>query len=156
MSNITLKKVDSMYVASVRAVIADMALIGQTFRQLFGLLSGYVPPDQRASAPMILYHDTDDGDLPVEVVFPLRDRLSGTADIAIYELSGAEMACLTHQGSFDGIGKAYQQIFLWIETNHYRHLSPSREIYQVFNPAHPEYNVTEIQIPISPDNKQSE
>jgi effector-binding domain-containing protein len=150
MSDVTLKQVDSMRVASAQAVIADMAGIGQTFAQLFGLVGSYVPPEQIAGVPMALYHDTDDrqSDMHVEVVFPLREDLPGTDQVRVYELPGAEMACITHRGSFEGIGFTYQSIFAWLEVHGYRNLPPSREIYLVFNPADPTNNVTEIQIPV--------
>ncbi|HID64340.1 MAG TPA: hypothetical protein EYP49_16610 [Anaerolineae bacterium] len=60
------------------------------------------------------------------------------------------MACIVHQGSYDTIGEAYNQLMTWIEANGYRICGPNREVYvQGPEPGRdPSTYVTEVQFPV--------
>lgn len=65
-------------------------------------------------------------------------------------LKGGKAVTIIHQGSFDTLGKSYEKIFLYLESNKLTPVYPSREIYlkgpgMIFK-GNPEKYLTEIQI----------
>ena len=71
--------------------------------------------------------------------------------LVIRDLPGIENAATTiHKGPYDNIGKAYQALMQWCESNGYGLDGPDREVYLVCPPevSDPSAYVTELQQPI--------
>ena len=72
--------------------------------------------------------------------------------VTVYELSGTStMACLLHQGGYDGLWDAHIALMTWIEARGYCSAGPSRCIY-LRVPAHGGEPLTELQIPIKSEH----
>ncbi len=91
-----------------------------------------------------LQHNAD-----VEVVIPVSAEVSGTEEIACYELPGGPMARITHKGPYEKAAAAYRQLFAWIAENHKKVAGPTREVY-LNDPrkVSPEELLTEIYAPV--------
>jgi effector-binding domain-containing protein len=78
----------------------------------------------------------------IDGALPVTDR------VKVRELPAVEqMACTVHHGPFPQLNLGYQALGQWAETNGYRFVGPSREVYlQVSDDE--STNVAEIQIPI--------
>lgn len=99
-----------------------------------------------------IYHDFDhrENGVDVEVVETVNEIGTDTERVKFKTLDAVpEMACVIHQGSYQTIRAAYNEISRWIEENEYQVAGPHRELYikGVWNEADPEKWVTEIQIP---------
>ncbi len=147
---ITIKKVEPMLVAGIRAILPTFAESGP----LFGEIYSYVMPKggRPAGAPMMLYHQPEyqDHDVDLEVALPLEKTIKGSERVKVYELAGAEVADTVHKGAYNSVGGAYNDIMAWCEANNYQPAGPCREIY-LTNPNDlddPAKNVTEIQMPV--------
>lgn len=128
-----------------------------TFHHLHAELRTYL--DQQAVVPshppLTLFYpdDTSEGWQDVEAAVPLVQPIPQSERVRVRSLPPVEqMACVTHQGSYQTLYRAYECVAQWIETNAYRSLSPWREIYQrdANTTPSPDAYVTEIHIPIQP------
>ncbi len=73
--------------------------------------------------------------------------------LSIHDLPAEEvMACIVHQGCFEGLTETYQNLMTWIDTNSYRISGPSREVYfrEVSQQDPFEVLLTEVQFPVKP------
>jgi effector-binding domain-containing protein len=150
-SEVTLKKVDPMTVASIREVVPTYADMGADFGEIFAFLGkNKVAP---AGPSLAIYYDEGykERDIDVESAVPVATPLASTDRVKVRELPGAEqMACLVHEGSYEGFSDAYSNLLGWIESNGYRIVGPNREIY-IKGPGaeyEPSEYVTEIQFPV--------
>ncbi len=150
-SEVTLKKVDLMTIASIREVLPTYADMGAHYGEIFAHMSkNNVAP---AGPPFSMYYDEGykEKDVDVESAVPIAGSAPSGDRVKARELPGVEqMACLTLEGSYEGLSDAYSRLIQWIETNGYQIIAPNREIYLKgpgpnYEPA--EY-VTELQFPV--------
>lgn len=150
-SEVILKKVEPMTIASVREVIPGYEDVGAHFGEIFAHLGkNRVAP---AGPAFAMYYDEGyrDKDIDVESAVPIAGSPPSGDRVKIRELPGVEqMASLTLEGSYEGLSDAYGRLLGWIEANGYRIVGPNREIY-LKGPG-PEYEpseyVTELQFPV--------
>ncbi len=102
--------------------------------------------------PMNLYYDGEyrEDDADMEPCFPVKPGAKESSGISVRELSGGRCVILLHGGSYDELGRSYEQVFAYIERKGYKTLLPSREIYikgpgMIFR-GNPKKYLTEIQI----------
>ena len=152
-SDVVLKPVRPLTVAGLRRTLAsqdDLAGLLHDFRLLLrrrGLelpvpvVGIYYDPVYRASG------------LDVEVAAPPAGGLRGVPEISVHELPGEElMACTVYRGAFDGLPRAYETVFTWLESSGYTPSGPNRDLFlQIPLPGEAsEQAVTEVQIPVQP------
>ena len=99
-----------------------------------------------AGPPTILYHDEEfkTEQVDVEVAWPVLNK-----KLANKTLPAVKAVTLMHIGPYDGLGKAYDAVYAWINRNGYRAGTPRREI--VYNDPQntPQEQLTiEIAIPV--------
>lgn len=91
-----------------------------------------------AGPPMFLWHEMSvedaeradrEGNADIEVCVPIAERIPETEKIKCYELSGGEMAKITHKGPYEESGPVYEKLFAWVEKNGKRLSGPIREAY---------------------------
>ncbi len=145
---VVIKTVEPVLVASKREAIPDYETIGPVMDRLYNEVVNYVVEHkgQFAGMGMTVWHDNLDAEatVPIKKPVPENDR------VKIRTLSGDQMACLVHRGSFDLMPRAYEAALRWIEANGYRITGPSREVYLQFKPdGNPKDYVTEIQFPVA-------
>ena len=150
-SEVTLKKVEPMAIASIREVILGYEDMGAHFGEIFAHLGkNQIAPTGPTFA---MYYDEGykEKDIDVESAVPVAAPAPSGERVKVHELPGVEQAAsLTLQGSYEGLSEAYGRLLGWIEANGYRIAGPSREIYLQgpgpdFEP--PEY-LTELQFPV--------
>lgn len=99
-----------------------------------------------AGPPIIQYYDTDfnPGRVDLEGCWPVADPA-----LANRTLPAMRAASLVYVGPYEGLEKAYEAIYSWINGNGYRALIPMREV-SVSDPAvtPPDKLVTEVYVPV--------
>ena len=79
---------------------------------------------------------------------PIDKRLTGEADVQIYELHQVSVAAVVHQGNFVHFSQGHKALLKWIETNGYQINDPFREIYIKHDPQDLSESIHEIQYPV--------
>lgn len=150
-SEVTLKKVEPMAIASIREVIPRYEDMGAHFGEIFAHLGkNRIAPTGPALG---IYYDEGykEKDIHVESAVPVGPEAPSSTRVKVRELPGVEqVASLTLQGSYEGLSDAYDRLLGWIEANGYRIVGPNRELYlQGPGPDYepPEY-LTELQFPV--------
>jgi effector-binding domain-containing protein len=150
-SEVTLKKVEPMTIASIREVVPGYEDMGAHFGEIFAHLGQtQVTP---AGPPFAMYYDEGykEKDIDVESAVPLAGKAPSSDRVKVRELPGVgQMACLTMEGSYEGLSDAYARLLGWIEANGYHIVDCNREIY-VKGPGpeyEPEEYLTELQFPV--------
>jgi effector-binding domain-containing protein len=138
----------------VRRVLPHYQAISQLYGELFAALgpAGALAPGE---APLMaaVYHDEGykDSDVDVEAVAMLRHALPAVPGVHVYDLPGATVASLVHNGAYNRLSQAYDALLKWIEANGYHIVGPGRELYlysQMPVRQDDETCVTEIQFPV--------
>jgi len=150
-SEVTLKKVELMTIASIREVVPGYEDMGAHYGEIFAHLGkNKVAPVGPAFA---MYYDEGykAEDIDLESAVPIAGPLASSDRVKVRELPGVdEMASLVHEGSYEGFSDAYARLLGWITSNGYQIVGPNREIY-IKGPG-PEYEpseyVTELQFPV--------
>ena len=150
-SEVTVKKVKPMTIASIREVVPSYADMGAHFGEIFAHLGKHkVAP---AGPPFAMYWDEGykEKDIDIESAWPIAGPIPSGDRVKVREFPGAEqVASLTLEGSYEGFSDAYARLLGWIEAHGYRIVGPNREIY-IKGPG-PEYEpaeyLTELQFPV--------
>ncbi len=147
---VTLKKVEPIYVVSVREILPNYSAIGQLFDPLTDYLSslGIKKFDYCAA----IWHDDEykEKDVDGEALVSIDKSVASREEIDAYDLPGVEtMACVVHKGSYETLNIAYQTILDWIDRHDYRIVGSNREIYICGGSEQDnESYITEIQFPV--------
>ncbi|MFC1918342.1 MerR family transcriptional regulator [Chloroflexota bacterium] len=146
------KKVAPQIFASIREVLPAYDHIGRLYEELINYI--FSKGGKFAGPTMYIGHDTEfkEKDVDVEAGIPLSASIPGTNRIKIYELPGMDEAATTiYKGAYEGIGKAYEALMAWIESNGCQITGPDRELYLTSpgDTSDPSQYVTEIQFPIA-------
>lgn len=93
---------------------------------------------QVAGLPLAIYHGAvrEDQHAPVEVCLPVTGAIQSTIEIAVKELSAANVAytvTTVRQSIYPGVLKAYEAIDAWIKGHGHTEADRPREIYLNFN-----------------------
>jgi DNA-binding transcriptional MerR regulator len=136
---VIIKEVPAMNVVGVRRRIHLRA-----FSELMGEAAAKLR-SRPAGPPLSLYHDPefDPESVDVEVAFPVE---TGGEKV----LPAVRVACATHVGPYDEVGRTYEALFAWLNSKGHTCTGPVREVYLVTlqdGKAPSEY-VTEVQAPI--------
>lgn len=145
---VEIKSVEPVLVASRRESIPDYGAIGSAMNRMYNEVVTYVGEQNgNIRGPGVtIWH----GPLDAEAAVPIDRSLPDGDRVTVRELAGDEMACLVHQGPFDGFRNAYEAARQWIRENGYRITGPSREVYLQFAPnGDPKDFVTEFQFPVA-------
>jgi DNA-binding transcriptional MerR regulator len=148
--DVVIKKVAPVRIASIRDVVANYSAQGE----LWGELGTYLAQHNvKAVAPCLTIDHNDsykERDVDLEVCEVIDAALPTTDRVKVRDLPAVEqMACTVHHGPFPQLNQGYQALGQWAETNGYRFVGPSREVYlQVSETGDDSTNVAEIQIPV--------
>ena len=127
---VVLKRLEPQTVVAIRDVVPTFGDQGALWKELAAYLKQH---GAKAAGPSLtIYHDTEykEREVDLEVATPVSEPVPGNERVMVRELPGAEsMACVVHQGSYEGLGQAYTALLAWIEANAYRIVGPSREVY---------------------------
>lgn len=129
---VVLKTVRPQRVAGIRAVIPAYRDVAELFEELRGYLRAQKVSVDAMCSGIAIYYDAEyrDRGIDAEAAAPLAKRLRDTPRAVVHELPGVEtMACVVHQGSYDGLPNAYNSLMAWIEANGYRVAGPNRDVY---------------------------
>ena len=148
--DVVIKKIAPVRIASIRDVVANYGAQGE----LWGELGAYLAQHNIKPVAPCLTIDHNEGykerDVDLEVCEVIDAPLAETSRVRVYDLPAVEqMACTVHHGPFPQLSQGYQALMQWAETNGYRFIGSSREVYlQVSETGDESTNVAEIQIPV--------
>lgn len=162
--DVILKPVESLLVASVRAILPDRALVGTLYKEVYEALGSNVlkalgPNPGENGQTLVLWYDTEykETDFDGAAAFIVLCRVPDSGRMRVHELPAATMAATVHHGSYETIGDAHAAVFAWIEANGYTIAGADREINLYNKPPirrdDPTY-ITEIQYPVEKTEKQ--
>lgn len=122
-----------------------------TFGRLFGALGAAL--DAANLTPVgpawSLYDRSDDSGIVVRAGLPIAaDVTVSTPDLVMVDRPSLDVAATTHVGDVSEMAGAYAAIMAWLESRSLRPHGGSAEISLVWDPEHPERNVTELQVAI--------
>lgn len=148
---ITVKNVPAYKVLSLRGVIPAYNTEGALWEEL----GAFVEQHQvKITDPSYaIYHDDGykESDVDVEVTMCITETVAETDRIKVRELEGApEMAVVFHEGPFEEMTSAYNALGVWMSSNHYECMGPTRAIYHKgpWCEQDPADYLTEIQVPV--------
>ncbi len=150
--DVILKKIPSMVVASRRITIPtndDVPnYLGPAIREVWEYVNA-----QKADVvgtDFTIWHQAPDvyRDEVVEAIVPIKQMLSGTDRITVYELEEVLVASAVHHGDFEDFTQLHTVILKWIEANGYESTGGYREIYIKHNPDNYNDSTTEVQLPV--------
>jgi predicted transcriptional regulator YdeE len=150
---VVLKSVPPQRVVGIRDVIPGYHNVAHLFQELRAWLKTQAVTLDTSCPGIAVYYDAEyhDQGMDVEVAAPISRPLPGTSRAIVHELPGVEaMACVVHQGGYEGLSKAHNSLVAWIEANRYRVAGPNRDVYLQGPALQPETAdcVTEVQFPV--------
>jgi predicted transcriptional regulator YdeE/DNA-binding transcriptional MerR regulator len=151
---IVVKKVDPQWVASVRGLITNYEQSEPIFDRLFDEVYGYVHKQgvRNPGCGLAIYHeDQAQGEnIPVEAAAQLAAPIKGSSRVRVYQLPSYDsVACVVHHGPFATLNEAYQSLAAWTQSNLFRVIGPTREIYLRYQRGVDQSQfITEIQFPV--------
>lgn len=124
------------------------------FGQLFGDLSAAL--DAEGVAPIgpawSLYDRSDDAGIVVHAALPISpDATITTPGVVVVDRPELDVASTIHVGDVAEMATAYAAIMEWLEARSLPPSGGSAEISLVWDPEHPERNVTELHLAIQPE-----
>jgi DNA-binding transcriptional MerR regulator len=144
---VTIKHVAPRLVASVRDTLSSYADADELFDELDSRLKHRGAPLERGT----IWHTCANQrrSIDCEAVLFLREPAKVAGRAQVYELPGATIACVIHQGSDETCERAYLAARSWIKSHGYAIAGPNRELYWQGRVAQDDGSgVTEIQYPI--------
>lgn len=144
---VTIKRVEPRFVASVRDTLSSYADADELFDELLSHFNQRGAPLERAA----IWHTCANQrrSIDCEAIFFLREPARARGRAQVYELPGASVACVIHQGSDESCERAYIAARSWIKSHGYAVAGPNRELYWQGDVAQDgDSGVTEIQFPI--------
>jgi DNA-binding transcriptional MerR regulator len=144
---VTIKQVEPRFVASVRDTLSSYADADELFNELQSHFNQRGAPFERAA----IWHTCANRrrSIDCEAIFFLREPARARGRAQVYELPGASVACVIHQGSDETCERAYVAMRSWIGSHGYAIAGPNRELYWRGDVAQDgDSGVTEIQFPI--------
>jgi DNA-binding transcriptional MerR regulator len=134
LTGIVTRRIESVRVASARAVLPDFEQGGQLRDEvkLFLERAGVRPPQGFGRGHCYIYHDPDyrEKRVDTEVAYPLPASLphdfAGDGRVRVGSLPGIEGACIVHRGDVWQMHRAYQALSRWIAANGWHIVGPSR------------------------------
>ena len=150
---VIIKEVAPLRVVSWRGVVETYGAQGELWGKLMGVVHSR---GLRMNGPCLTL-DHNEGyrprDVDLEVCQPVDAAPCDGGEWRIYDLPAvAQMACMLHQGAFDGLSAAYQQLMGWIAANGYHIVDYSREVYlrtAADDGVTEDQQLTEIQFPVA-------
>jgi DNA-binding transcriptional MerR regulator len=133
--DVILKHVESLLVASVRAILPNHSAVGALFGEVYealGPLAGEAlgPNPGEAGQTLVLWYDNEfkERDVDGAAAFVLRCQVPNRGRMQVHELPATLVAATVHHGSYNTIGEAHEAVITWIDANGYRIVGPDREI----------------------------
>jgi DNA-binding transcriptional MerR regulator len=144
---VTIKRIAPRLVASVRDLLSSYADADDLFDELHSHLKHRGAPLERGA----IWHTcaNQQRSIDCEAILFLREPVRSAGRAQVYELPGASVACVIHQGSDETSERAYVAARSWIKSHGYAIAGPNRELYWHGGVAQDDGSgVTEIQYPI--------
>ena len=163
MNEISIKKVESILIASIRRIIPKTDF-DNNLEEMWPAVNDYIVKKggKRTIPCLMLYHSGwddlqniglkyDEVNLDIEVTEPVSSAFEGDGEVNVYSLPAVDkMACIVHNGPFNTIGGTFERLYEWMAQNKYKADGPLREIYHKgeWVTDNPDEYITELQIPI--------
>ncbi len=142
-----IKKIDAQLLAGIR-VCGEYSEAGRVFGTLGRRLGRHI-----VGKALCLYYDGEyrESDANFEPCMPVRKAVE-VEGITMHELPGQHCVTLMHSGPYEELGRSYEKVFDFAQSNKVEIELPTREVYfkgpgMIFK-GNPQKYLTEIQLPI--------
>jgi len=147
-NDVVLKHIPAQWIASVRQTIPNYPSVSPLYAEVAAAL-----PPGSFGVSIAIWHDPEyrDTNVDAEAGFLLKEPVSASGRVQVYELPTSTIASILHHGAYNRLSEAYDAVLRWVGGNGYRIASPPREVYlQVSRPVRldDESYITEIQVPV--------
>lgn len=149
--DVVIKEIPAQWIASIRDVIPSYSAVGMLYGELVSVLGASL---YMGNLPVALWHDEGykESDVDAEAGFYLKEAIPAKGRAKVYQLPAVTVASLVHNGAYNRLSQAYDELLRWIGGNGYRICGPERELY--LKSSQPvsiddESYITEIQVPIA-------
>ena len=149
-SKISRKRVEPVLIASIR--YCGGSECAPYFQKLSHWVAEYV-----CGKRFSLYSRTSYQKVALELEFcvPVREDVAMEA-VTCRMLPGGDVLSVVHYGAYDTLGKAWEELFDYIERNNIQVQWPHREIYLDDEPFDSPQHITELQVPLIIDTPDGE
>jgi DNA-binding transcriptional MerR regulator len=154
MSNVSLKELPEVIVASTRTIIPNYAALFEVAPAMGQKMQIHGAICRDPAYCFNIYHDGEykETDIDVEICEAVVDFCKNADGVTYKKIPYVKTAaCIFHKGLYETLGKSYAEIFTWIEKNGYKVSAHPRESYidGCWNKEDPNNWLTEIQVPIT-------
>ncbi|NKI22715.1 MerR family transcriptional regulator [Paenibacillus dendritiformis] len=152
--NVTIKRVPSFKILSLRRVIPNHCREGELWKELFAFIEEERIDIPKGAGNIAIFHDPDhrDADVDVEVGLIVNQLGEGRDGFQYRETEAIDMmACVMVYGPFGNIARAYHSFAHWLEQHQqYEMAGLTRQICHKgpFNEPNPANYLTEVQTPV--------
>lgn len=97
---------------------ANMENLQSLISEGYGMIYSYLTElgKQPSGAPYVVYYGIGD-EFDIEMGFPVAEELPGKDELYLGKTYEGRIVTGTHKGSYDGLDKAYGEIFKYMEDN---------------------------------------
>jgi len=165
--SVLLRAIPAQWIAAIRASIPANGSLAPLFDE--AELHAAHHNARAAASPLAIYHDEEckEDESDVEVAVPLEGAIPAEGRVHVRKLSAEPtMACVVFTGSYEKTPEVLHTMLSWIQSHGYRVGGPLREVYHRFDARELEFLklpesflteqkeqfVTELQIPVRPEN----
>lgn len=153
MNEIKLKSLPEVIVASMRVIIDEYNDLHNVVPQMAKKLQKHGVVCKDPFYCFNIYHDGEhkETDIDVEICESVVTAKKDADGVIYKKIAKVETAaCYYHKGPYSKLGKSYEELLIWIETNNYEMIDNPRESFidGCWNKENPEDWLTEIQIPV--------
>lgn len=151
---ITLKAIPAFPIISLRRKMKNHFEEEKLWNELYDFVKKHhVPIDRRRYNNIAIYHDSDDGNIDIEVAFIVKKDIESSQNVYYRLLEEVQhMASMMVYGSYKNIDKAYHSFVEWRSQNTEYSLGETSRQITIIDGRHTIYEneyLTEIQIPLT-------
>jgi DNA-binding transcriptional MerR regulator len=122
------------------------AVFGELFAQLGAALAG--AGIEAVGPAWSLYDRADEHGITVHAALPVPPSVDLPSGLERLHRPSLEVATTVHVGDVVRLGEAYAAVAAWIESHGLQAAGGAAEVSLVWDPEHPEHNVTELQLAV--------
>ncbi|MGH9193249.1 MAG: MerR family transcriptional regulator [Acidimicrobiales bacterium] len=153
--DVAIKTTEPVRIAEASATAAGFGHhnINPVFQPLVPEVPSHLEQAGAQPGIMIAWYEepADDGSVVLHAGFDIGEQsVPDRERVRVVNLPSIKAASVIHRGPMEDIASVYEALVRWIEDSGNQLAGRSRELYHEWDDEHPERNVTQLQMPITP------